>query len=704
MVRRLILLIVSAGLVAAVLVALATASRTAGAAPSVSPSAETAWPWEPQGSIPAGPADNNWEHGKADLADSQFSYWKQINTSNVANLKVAWTQHLAAPDYAGPIQGSPIVVSGKNKNIPLESGTMYVAADAGVVALDPTNGKILWKYKGPPPKPNAPGGTPAPQLVFGNTTKYFTYCNGAITTGQQDGSIAALNAKTGAPLWTNQVSAVAEFAGHTGQTSPPTDCLPNGGPSGSGVVFGGPNGSSSPLRGHMDAIDLKTGKLVWRWFTTPDPTQLPFILTWGNPAESALGGGGTWSSASIDPGLHMLYSATGNAYAQLGRQPGKDLWTASSFALDTDTGALKWYFQEAHHDNWDLDHGSASILMNTTINGKTYPAFVNCNKVGNCEVLDRRNGRPLPNFPMKEVAVYDPSGKGLALNNEYPTQPWFTCAANQLGPPNISRPASAHIGVPVPKGTPCGFAFAAVHSPNDQDAAYAIATYPIGPDGSPMKAEPAFTASYSDHYTVSPTCGSCSFNYNRSTYYPPTNSFIGCANNLLAAQENVSPTDWHKSSVGVTISQVWISSIDLSKNTMNWQDQLWGGVYKNGTLTPGVNKGFTDGTWSAGCYGGNITTAGNLLFVASRGDTSDGSTASFTLTNHRNWGGTLAAFNATTGEGPLWTWQAPGGEMNGSPITYSVNGKQYVAIYHRLPQVGTAAYDGYGDQLTVFSI
>src|SRR5262245_31855730 len=428
--RRLLFLIVAMGLVGATVVALATASRTAR---TVSPSAETAWPWEPKGSIPAGTADNNWEHGKGDLASTQFSYLKQINTSNVASLKVAWTQNLSTPDYSGGIQGSPIVVSGKNKNLPLESGTMYVMSNWGVTAVDPSSGKILWKYQGPPPKPNTPGGAPAAQLQYGNTSKYFTYCNGAITAGQQDGSIAALNAKTGAPLWTNQVSAVAEFAGHTGQTSPPTDCLPTGGPSGNGLVFGGPNGSSSPLRGHMDAIDLKTGKLVWRWFTTPDPTQLPYILTWGNPAESALGGGGTWSSVSIDPGLKMLYSATGNAYAQLGRQPGKNLWTASSFALDTETGALKWYWQEGHHDNWDLDHGGKSMLFNTTINGKQYPGFMTCNKVGNCEFLDRRNGSPLPNFPLKEVPVLDYSGKGLAVNNEWPTQPWFSCNTAQMG-------------------------------------------------------------------------------------------------------------------------------------------------------------------------------------------------------------------------------------------------------------------------------
>ena len=58
--------------------------------------------------------------------------------------------------------------------------------------------------------------------------------------GQQDGSIQALNAKTGAPVWTNQVSDVNEFAGHTGQTGPPTDCDPTAGPNGDGLIFGGP--------------------------------------------------------------------------------------------------------------------------------------------------------------------------------------------------------------------------------------------------------------------------------------------------------------------------------------------------------------------------------------------------------------------------------------------------------------------------------
>jgi glucose dehydrogenase len=661
---------------------------------SISPSQEVAWPWEPRGSAPAGTSDNNWEHGKGDLADTQFSYLKQINVGNVSKLKIAWQNSFAPPDYTGGIQSVPMVVSGKGKNLPLESGTMFLSANKGMVALDPTNGKVLWQYIGPNPKPSTPGGTPANQLQYGNTTKVSSFCNGKVITGQQDGSIVALDAKTGAPIWTNQVSSVSEFAGHTGQTSPVTDCDPSAGPNHDGLVFAGPNGSSSPLRGHLDAIDAKTGQTLWRWFTTPDPTQLPFILTWQNPAEAALGGGGTWNSSAIDPGLHMVYTSSGNAYAQLGRQPGKDLWTATTFALDEETGQLKWYWQEAHHDNWDLDHGNAPIIMNLKIDGKVYPAIWSCNKAGNCEVLDRRDGRPLPNFPMKEVPVSDPSGKGLALNHEWPTQPVSACLP-------FTAAALAHDDNPPAPGSKCAMANVLIHCPNEADVKKAYPTYPVGPDGKPMSAECQFSSTYSDHWTIYPTC-SCGVNYNRNSYDPITNNLYVCANNQFTAQENVSPTDWHKSSAAGPIISVWLSAINMSNNTLSWLDRFVGATYQNGVLTGGVNPGFAQGTWSKGCYGGVLSTAGNLVFVDSWGDSTRGSVVNLKATDPP-FGGTLAAFNATTGAGPLWTWQAPE-YINASPMTYQVKGKQYIALYHLAPQIGSPLYNGHHDQLTVFTL
>jgi len=674
--RRVIFLIVATGLVAAVMTALASAS---GSSQSVSPSQETAWPFEPSGSVPAGTSGNDWQDGSGDLARTNFSYLKQINTSNVGNLKVAWEQHLSAPGYAATIQGTPIVVSGAGKNLPLESGTMYVAASKGITALDPTTGKILWQYIGPNPPPANPGGAPAPQLIFGNTSKGIDYCNGEITTGQQDGSIVALNAKTGAPLWTNQVSAVSEFAGHTGQTSPISNCDGTAGPNHDGLVFAGPNGSSSPLRGHMDAIDAKTGALVWRWFSTPDPTQLPYILTWGNPAEAALGGGGLWSGSSIDEGLHQIYTATGNAYAQLGRQPGKDLWPTSVMSLDENTGQLKWYFQEVHHDNWDMDHGNPVMIMNVKINGTMYPAFVGCSKDGFCEALDRRNGSPLPDFPTKETAVQDPSGKGLALNSEYPTQPEAACT---------------------PTGNSCAFGQLYEHNPTAAEAAAGYPTYPTAPNGTPMQVAPQFAAPDASKYLIEAVYGGGGINYNRDSYDPVTNNFYVCSNNIFIAYENLSETDWHQSQLGTPNEATWLSAVNMSNNTLSWQHKFVGATYVNGTLTMGTNAGFPTGVFAGGCYGGMFSTAGNLVFMDAAGQTSifSGTTA----VPGEPPGGVIAAFNATTGAGPLWVWQAPY-EINSSPMTYEVNGKQYVALYHQLNSSDPSS-GGYGEVLTAFSL
>jgi glucose dehydrogenase len=689
------LLVAAVGVMGAGVVSLASATpavKTSHAAVS-KVSAESQWPWEPAGSVPAGTPGNDWQYPKADLADSMFSYLKQITPSNVSQLQIAWNQSFSPGNFSGEIQATPIVVAGKGKNLPLASGTMFMNADSGIVAMNPVTGKILWQYIGPPPKPSSPGGTPAQSLIYGNAPKTETYCNGMVFFGQQDGSIQAVNALTGAPVWTNQVSDVNEFAGHTGQAGPPVDCDPIAGPSSDGLIFGGPNGSSSPLRGHLDAMDSKTGQLIWRWFTTPDPTQLPFILTWSNPAEAALGGGGTWGSTAIDEGTNQLFSESGNAYAQLGRQPGKDLWTATSYSLNVNTGQLIWYWQEAHHDDWDLDHGGMPTLENVTENGKVYGALFTCNKDADCEVVNRANGSPLPAFPMHEQAVQDPSGHGLALNNEYPTQPVSSCA-----PFTVAGLAHVDTGGVAP-GSKCASANINVHCPDQAEAAMSYATL-TGPNGTPLVPTCQFAATYNNQYNVFPTC-SCGTSYARMSFDPLTENQYICANNEFTAQENLSPTNWNKNSISGPIIQVWLDAVNMTNNTMTWQDRFNGATYVNGVLTGGTNTGFTQGTWSKGCYGGVMTTAGNVLFTDSWGDSSRGSATALPAGSYP-YGGTLAAFNATTGA-LLWTWQAPD-YINDSPMTYEIGGKQYVAVFHLLPQPGQPGYTGNRDQLTVFSL
>src|SRR5262249_52525765 len=159
----------------------------------------------------------------------------------------------------------------------------------------------------------------------------IAYGDGMIFGGQQDGSLVAVDAKSGSPVWTVDTEAAGTSAeGNVfGESNPWGIFDPakaTSWSSGSGLsqdlVLSAPNGGDSPMGGHFDAYDAKTGQLVWRTWTTPDPTQLPFILTWGNPAEAATGGAASWSLPDVDNQLGRVYYGTGNHYPEQGSPPG----------------------------------------------------------------------------------------------------------------------------------------------------------------------------------------------------------------------------------------------------------------------------------------------------------------------------------------------------------------------------------------------
>src|SRR5580765_6041843 len=239
--KLLVLFVATIGL-AATTVSLASASRHASAPPT---GKEPANAWLPTGVTPCG---TDWPNAACDIAGSAYSPLTQITPTNVGNLKMVWQGLYNGSNWTGNTESQPLVVSGANKNLPLATGTMFLDTLTGVAALDPTTGNTLWTFQGA-----------AKDIDTGATYPSYrvrlSYGNGMIVAVQQDRSLVALNAKTGAAIWTDQLSQVGTFGAASHQNGPGLSLFYNDGKD--GLVIAASNSGDGPLRGHEDAFNAK---------------------------------------------------------------------------------------------------------------------------------------------------------------------------------------------------------------------------------------------------------------------------------------------------------------------------------------------------------------------------------------------------------------------------------------------------------------
>lgn len=579
---------------------------------------------------PAPGAD--WAASEGSSSGLRYSSLDQINTSNVSKLKVAWTDSVyPTANYSSlGVESTPIEAN----------GVLYDESTVGVDAINATTGAMIWQYKG---VANTKG-------LVGNliAARTLSIGGGMVYTGQADGSVTAVNETNGDPVWTVNVTSVGTYGKKSQEITIPFTVYYNG------VVLAGINGGDSPLRGHIDAYNAKTGKLIWRFFTLPDVAN-PVIKTWSNPAQAATGGASIWSIPAVAG--NTVYVGTGNAYPYTGRAPGQDLYANSMLALNLKTGALKWYFQSVHHDEWDYDCPTPPVLYNTTVNGAAVPAIAYACKSGYVYILNRNNGKPI--FPIPEVPVPDPDGGvGAALNNTWPTQPEPTGAEADVVP----------------------------HCPTAAEVKNVLPGFPKAPNGTPYLLTCPYAPTDANHYTAwGPYFAFGGTDYPPMSYDPQTNDLYVCANVTFQSMENTSPTSstttyltgggWTTSGESGTVS-----AINVSNNTMSWQKKYQ--ASNNGA-----------------CYSGVLTTAGGLAFVSSRGQTSG---------VPKPFGGSFYAYDAKTGK-QLFSYRNSS-LIEAPAITYSVDGTQYVAVV-MTGGTSTVQLPGFGalttatkDKLTVFKL
>ena len=324
----------------------------------------------------------NWLMIHRDYDNSRHSPLNQINRDTIKNLELKYTFSIGGRTTGGTLRG-------KEESTPLvDDGFMYVTDTwSRVMKFDVRSGKEaipLWRYD--------------PKIRVSRTTRGLAMYGNAVVLSTYDARIIALNRDNGEVLW--EINAMAPMDPNTGTPSKtqafsgaPLTIKTKGGRE--LVVQGESTGGSLGTRSWIGGFDVKTGALAWRTFTIPAPGE-PGSETWkDNHNAWRIGGAGVWQTASYDPATNLLYYGTGDAFPTFDPEfrPGDNLYTASTLALDADTGKIVWYFQETPNEHWDFDTPSPKMLYETTINGEPRKVVANFSRNGFYYTLDRASGQ-----------------------------------------------------------------------------------------------------------------------------------------------------------------------------------------------------------------------------------------------------------------------------------------------------------------------
>jgi len=286
--------------------------------------------------------------------------------------------HFQTGDYAQGLQSTPIVID----------GVLYLSTThSQVFALDAVNGKLIWQYKYMPR--GGAGGNIQNRGVAVGAGKVFV--------GTYDDYLVAIDQKTGRESWKVAVNDSKQCG--CSITAAPLFVKDK--------VIIGTAGGDSAFRGYLTALDAKTGRLAWRFYTIPGPGEKG-NETWKGDSWR-YGGGATWMTGSFDPALNLVYWGTGNAASDMysanrysGQGEGANLYTSSVVALDADTGKLKWHYQEIPKDVWDYDSAYERLLIDREVRGKMRKLLVHINNSGYTWALDRTNGEFVSAYPVVE--------------------------------------------------------------------------------------------------------------------------------------------------------------------------------------------------------------------------------------------------------------------------------------------------------------
>jgi quinoprotein glucose dehydrogenase len=618
-------------------------------------------------SAQTGAKNGEWRTYGADLGNTKYSPLSQIDATNFDKLKLAWRFHTenlgARPEFN--MEGTPLMVN----------GVVYTTAGTrrDVVALDATNGELLWVHG----EKEGPRGAAAPRQLSGRGLAYWTDGKEEriiyVTPGYR---MVSLDARTGTPLASFGKAGVVDLkldddqeidlvTGEVGLHATPVVA-------GNTVIIGAAHlegsapKSRSNVKGYVRGFDVKTGKRLWIFHTIPKIGEFGHD-TWEKDSAEYTGNTGVWAQISVDEDLGMAYLPvelpTGDYYG--GHRPGDGLFGESIVAVDLKTGQRKWHYQLVHHGLWDMDIPCAPMLVDITVNGQPVKALAQPTKQSMLYVFDRVTGKPI--WPIEEKAVPKGDAPGEAYS---PTQPMPT------KPPAYGRN---------------GFSVADVLDFTPElhaEGMELIKKYQIGPIFTP----PAVSKPDGPLGTLDIGCCQGGTNWPGGSYDPQTHMLYVYGKTEMTslglippapgrsdmnmvrgvATSDQTPTGAPAARLTVEGLPLYkppygaITAFNMDKGEIAWQI-AHGETPDNIRNNPALKGVTIPRTGRAGNIG--IVTTSTLVISGEAG---------FITNDKGERGAYLRAYDKATGKDAGAVWM-PAGET-GSPMTYMVNGKQYIVL------------------------
>ncbi|GAA6151346.1 pyrroloquinoline quinone-dependent dehydrogenase [Pseudoteredinibacter isoporae] len=622
-----------------------------------------------------------WLHYRANEGASAFADLRQINSSNVKNLALAWqfrtgdSEHMAEHMSRTSTQVTPIL-------LPKAAGghLAFCTPFNRVIALDPKTGHERWSFD---PKVNLSGTRPMRCRAVSywqhpEASEQDKHCGRRLYVATHDRRIVAIDAKQGQRC--KSFGDNGEIALYNKALGYQPDYVNNSSAAvvvGNNIVVGSAIidfAESHAPQGTVVAFDAFTGEQRWSFDPIPKHNDHPMAKDWprvkGKTPQHFAGGANAWAPLSVDSERDLVFIPTSSPSPDFygGMRPGDNRYANSVVALKGSTGEVVWHQQIVHHDLWDYDAPAAPVLVDIEKDGKQRAVVIQVTKQGLVFTFDRETGEPV--FGQEERPV--PQSK-MAGEYSSPTQP-FPLKPRPLIDVNLD-PKNDAFGMLWFDRKACEKRLASLHS------------------------EGLFTP-LSEQRTLMLPGSLGGANWGGASFWPRRNLLFVNLNTApfegqLKPIDPSNPGDHivaHGSEMKVTMKDSpymvitdtvtsplgapctkppWgkMVAIDMGSGDVRWESPL-GSIHDMAPFPVPF-----DINWGTPNLGGSMTTAGGLTFIAATMDKR------------------FRAYDSLSGK-VLWTAKLPV-DATAVPMSYELDGKQYVILAaggHKMFNRGTGDY------------